>query len=143
MRLRIQLIISFQFYPSNRGRDRDSFSPNSKPINQVWHQSIIKMTSRSSWEFQEQGLLELNIDEKKIIYKSNAYKQTNKQFILCTNVPLISSMKSEGLPCLSTPMKQPKSLALLRCNSPLNSRNTIHKFCSEKNICIIEHAFFQ
>ena len=40
-------------------------------------------------------------------------------------------------------LRQQQSISLFSCNCPLNSRNTIHKFCSEKNISIIEHAFFQ
>jgi len=35
------------------------------------------------------------------------------------------------------------SFALFRSNCSLNSWNTIHKFCSEKNICVIEHSFLQ
>ena len=40
-------------------------------------------------------------------------------------------------------LRQQQSLALFSCNRPLNSGNTIHKFSSEKDISIIEHAFFQ
>lgn len=58
---------------------------------------------------------------------------------LCSRLPAFSVVE-RGFTCFPICGQSP---ARLRCNSPLDCGNTIHEFCSEKNVGIIKHALFQ
>lgn len=84
-------------------------------MRKVWwiKQVILDMIAKMQLLFNAKLPNEMNIERKQ--YKSQLVKQLGEV---------------------------PASLILLS-NGSLNSWNSIHEFCPEKNISIVEHAFFQ